>query len=47
MSSPSSLRFNVPATFRVALHASSTVCSLNPDILCYTGTILSADAQSR
>lgn len=45
--SASSLRFNVPATYRVALHASSDACSLNADVLCYTGTILSNDAQSR
>ena len=46
-STASALRFNVTATYRLALHASSGACSLNPDVLCYTGTILSDDAQSR
>jgi hypothetical protein len=44
--SASSPRFNVPAVYRVELHASSDACSLNPDVLCYTGTILTDDPSS-
>ena len=38
------LRFNVPSTFRVALRASTSACSLNPDLLCYIGTLQSTGA---
>jgi hypothetical protein len=36
------LRYNVPATYRLQLRAAPDACALNPDILCYQGTILGA-----
>lgn len=46
-SAGSPFRFNVPATYRVALRASTAACSLNPDVLCYTGTVQPNEAGSR